>query len=170
MLLFYQDRHCLSEWAVLWSLLPQDWGGRGEIQQALNLWKLILPPQESKKLATLPSNTTHYLIPFTDVATKFMEVIEFEELSGLIFPQTVVNEIQQSSLKHYRCGRILLHCKRLKVKMFLQADLWLHQKFEKPLCVFPKRILQGSFGQNKHFLTTHVSCSPLIFKEKQVKA
>ena len=37
-----------------------------------------------------------------------MEVIEFEELSGLIFPQTVVNEIQQSSLKHYRCGRILL--------------------------------------------------------------
>ena len=36
-----------------------------------------------------------------------MEVIEFEELSGLIFPQTVVNEIQQSSLKHYRCGRIL---------------------------------------------------------------
>ena len=32
----------------------------------------------------------------------FLKVIEFEELSGVIFPQTVVNEIQQSSLKHYR--------------------------------------------------------------------
>ena len=31
-----------------------------------------------------------------------LQVIEFEELSGVIFPQTVVNEIQQSSLKHYR--------------------------------------------------------------------
>ena len=58
--------------------------------------------QESKKLATLPTDTTHYLIPFSDVATKFMDVIEFEQLSGVIFPQTVVNEIQQSSLKHYR--------------------------------------------------------------------
>ena len=63
---------------------------------------LLFSPQESSKLATLSSDTTHYLIPFTDVATKFMEVIEFEELSGVIFPQTVVNQIQQSSLKHYR--------------------------------------------------------------------
>ena len=44
--------------------------------------------QESKKLATLPTDTTHYLIPFSDVATKFMDVIEFEQLSGVIFPQT----------------------------------------------------------------------------------
>ena len=58
--------------------------------------------QESSKLAKLPSDTTHYLIPFTDVAAKFMEVIEFEEISGVIFPQTAVNQIQQSSLKHYR--------------------------------------------------------------------
>ena len=68
----------------------------------------ILYLQESSKLATLPSDTTHYLIPFTDVATKFMEVIEFDEISGVIFPQTVVNQIQQSSLKHYRCFASIL--------------------------------------------------------------
>ena len=69
--------------------------------------------QESKKLATLPTDTTHYLIPFSDVATKFMDVIEFEQLSGVIFPQTVVNEIQQSSLKHYRFSAAMLYYSNL---------------------------------------------------------
>ena len=58
--------------------------------------------EKGGKLATLPADVTHYLIPFTDVASKFMEVIEVEELSGVIFAQTVVNELQQSSLKLYR--------------------------------------------------------------------
>ena len=168
MLLFYQDRHCLSEWAVLWSLLPQDWGGRGEIQQALNLWKLILPPRKAKSWLHSPR------IQPTTWSLSLMLPPSSWKWSSL------KNSLVSSSLKllSMRYNRAVwnttgvggYYCKRLKVKMFLQADLWLHQKLEKPLCVLPKRILQGSFGQNKHFLTTHVSCSPLIFKEKQAKA
>lgn len=91
--------------------------------------------QESKKLATLPTDTTHYLIPFSDVATKFMDVIEFEQLSGVIFPQTVVNEIQQSSLKHYRFSAAMLYYSNL---CFCQENLQLHQKYQKWIDLFPQ--------------------------------
>ena len=50
----------------------------------------------------LPEDVTHYIIPCIDVASKFMDIFELEEMSGVIFPQTVVNAIQQNSLKHYR--------------------------------------------------------------------
>ena len=50
----------------------------------------------------LPSEVTHYLIPATDTVNTFMEVLELEEITGVIFVQTVVNSIQQHSLRHYR--------------------------------------------------------------------
>ena len=50
----------------------------------------------------LPEDVTHYIIPFLDVASKYMDIFELDELSAVIFPQTVVNSIQQNSLKHYR--------------------------------------------------------------------
>ena len=58
--------------------------------------------EPNQKQSVLPEDVTHYIIPFLDVATKFMEIFELEELSGVIFPQTVVNNIQQNSLRHYR--------------------------------------------------------------------
>ena len=54
------------------------------------------------KQSTLPEDVTHYLLPFTDIAKKYMEILEFGDLSGVIFPQTVVNSVQSGSLKHYR--------------------------------------------------------------------
>jgi len=56
----------------------------------------------NKKHSVLPKDVTHYLIPFTDVASKYMEILEFAEISGVIFPQTVVNSIQQNSMRHYK--------------------------------------------------------------------
>jgi hypothetical protein len=54
----------------------------------------------------LPSDVTHYLIPLDDVATKYLDVLENRELSGIIFLQSVVNVVQQSSsgggLRRYR--------------------------------------------------------------------
>ena len=58
--------------------------------------------ETESKQSVLPNDVTHYLIPFTDVASKYMEILEFADISGVIFPQTVVNSIQQSSLKHYK--------------------------------------------------------------------
>jgi len=58
--------------------------------------------EESKKQSILPKDVTHYLIPFTDVANKYMEILEFAEISGVIFPQTVVNSVQQSSMRQYK--------------------------------------------------------------------
>ena len=44
---------------------------------------------------TLPADVTHYLIPLPDAAATFMEILELPEITGVIFPQTVVNSIQQ---------------------------------------------------------------------------
>ena len=50
---------------------------------------------------TLPADVTHYLIPLPDAATTFMEILELPEITGVIFPQTVVNSIQQvRTLQH----------------------------------------------------------------------
>ena len=61
-----------------------------------------------KRQSVLPAEVTHYLIPATDTVNKFMEILELEEMTGMILIQTVVNNIQQSSLRHYRrlCGFI----------------------------------------------------------------
>ena len=55
-----------------------------------------------KKQSILPAEVTHYLIPATDTVNKFMEILELEEMTGMILIQTVVNNIQQTSLRHYR--------------------------------------------------------------------
>ena len=55
-----------------------------------------------KKQSILPAEVTHYLIPATDTVNKFMEILELEEMTGMILIQTVVNNVQQSSLRHYR--------------------------------------------------------------------
>ena len=54
------------------------------------------------KQSLLPDNVTHYLVPDTDVVSRYMEILEMEEITGVIFAQTVVNNIQQNSLKQYR--------------------------------------------------------------------
>ena len=46
----------------------------------------------------LPADVTHYLIPHTDVVTSYMEILELDQINGVIFPQTVVNSIQQEEL------------------------------------------------------------------------
>jgi len=58
--------------------------------------------EDVQKQSVLPRAVTHYLIPFTDVATKYMEILEFADISGVIFPQTVVNTIQQTSMRQYK--------------------------------------------------------------------
>ena len=58
--------------------------------------------EETKRQSVLPKDVTHYLIPFTDVTAKYMEILEFADISGVIFPQTVVNTIQQSSMRQYK--------------------------------------------------------------------
>ena len=57
---------------------------------------------KKKKQSLLPDSVTHYLVPDTDVVSKYMEILEMEEITGVIFAQTVVNNIQQSSLRQYR--------------------------------------------------------------------
>jgi len=42
----------------------------------------------------LPSNVTHYLVPFIDVAGHYMDILEMDDFSGIIFFQTVVNVIK----------------------------------------------------------------------------
>ena len=54
------------------------------------------------KQSVLPDNVTHYLVPDTEVVSKYMEILEMEDITGVIFAQTVVNNIQQNSLKQYR--------------------------------------------------------------------
>jgi len=54
------------------------------------------------KRTCLPEDVTHYIIPFTDVTNKYMEILEFSDITGVIFPQTVVNSVQSNSLRHYR--------------------------------------------------------------------
>ena len=57
---------------------------------------------DTKVQNTLPGDVTHYIIPFTDVVNKYMEILELEEITSVIFTQTVVNHVQQNSLRHYR--------------------------------------------------------------------
>jgi hypothetical protein len=38
--------------------------------------------EPKKSATTLPADLTHYLIPFTDVVAKFMEVLEVGEFTG----------------------------------------------------------------------------------------
>jgi hypothetical protein len=38
--------------------------------------------EPNKNTTTLPADLTHYLIPFTDVVAKFMEVLEVGEFTG----------------------------------------------------------------------------------------
>ncbi|GAB6028226.1 DIS3 mitotic control [Chamberlinius hualienensis] len=48
----------------------------------------------NKKCTLLPKDTTHYLIPFMDVVFKYMDVLEFPEIRGIIFAQTVTQKMQ----------------------------------------------------------------------------
>jgi hypothetical protein len=48
------------------------------------------------KGSLLSKDSTHYLVPMVDVAKHYFDILEFEELSGIIFLQTVVNAVQLS--------------------------------------------------------------------------
>ena len=41
-------------------------------------------------------------VPLEDVARHFLDVLEFSELRGIVFLQSVVNAVQTSSMRHYR--------------------------------------------------------------------
>ena len=62
----------------------------------------------SIKGSLLSKDATHYLVPMVDVAKHYFDILEFKEISGLLFLQTVVNAVQQTSFKHYRkvCGLV----------------------------------------------------------------
>ena len=57
---------------------------------------------ENSNNGLLPSNVTHYIIPFVDVAGHYMEVLESPEITGIIFLQTVVNAIKLGKEGQYR--------------------------------------------------------------------
>ena len=42
----------------------------------------------------LPRDVTHYLIPFVDVAAYYTDLLELEQLTGIVLLQTVVNVIK----------------------------------------------------------------------------
>ena len=49
-------------------------------------------------------------VPLEDVARHFLDVLEFSELRGMVYLQSVVNAVQTSSMRHYRrICRIVRH-------------------------------------------------------------
>lgn len=49
---------------------------------------------QGENKSRLPSdNVSHYLIALPDVAIKYLEILEFPEITGMIFPQTVVQQV-----------------------------------------------------------------------------
>lgn len=57
---------------------------------------------DNGKHPVLPRDVTHYLLPLEDVVRSFLDVLEFPELGGIVFLQSVVSAVQQSSMRHYR--------------------------------------------------------------------
>ena len=55
-----------------------------------------------KTAPKLPGNVTHYLLPLEDVAKNMFDVLDFTELTGILFLQSVVNSVQLQSMRHYR--------------------------------------------------------------------
>ena len=58
--------------------------------------------ENSNSNGLLPQTVTHYLIPFVDVAGHYMDVLELQEITGIIFLQTVVNAIKLAKEGQYR--------------------------------------------------------------------
>jgi len=56
----------------------------------------------ANKVNVLPRDVPHYIVPGTDTVSRYMEILELSSFKGIIFSQTVVNLIQQRSIKHYR--------------------------------------------------------------------
>ena len=50
----------------------------------------------------LPSKVTHYLVPYVDVVGHYLDILELEDFSGMIFFQTVVNVIRYAQGGLYR--------------------------------------------------------------------
>jgi hypothetical protein len=46
------------------------------------------------KGSLLSKDATHYLVPMVDVAKHFFDILEFKDLTGILFLQTVVNAVQ----------------------------------------------------------------------------
>ena len=47
-------------------------------------------------------------MPLEDVARHFLDVLEFSELRGIVFLQSVVNAVQNSSMRHYRVAQVVM--------------------------------------------------------------
>ena len=106
-------------------------------------------PNVKQKQSKLPGDITHYIIPFMDVANKFMEIFELDEISGVIFPQTVVNNIQQNSLKHYK--RICTFIREPK-----NASIFFPNEFFKP--TFLEREARETVGEWQTRMVFQVGC------------
>ena len=50
----------------------------------------------------LPEDVSHYLIPFVDVAGHYIDLLELEQLTGIIMLQTVVNVVKFAQGGVYR--------------------------------------------------------------------
>uniref|UniRef100_T1IWQ4 DIS3-like exonuclease 1 n=1 Tax=Strigamia maritima TaxID=126957 RepID=T1IWQ4_STRMM len=72
----------------------------------------ILCPEQCKndeKTAILSADNTHYLIPCFDVVGKYLEILEYNDLVGILFLQTVVTKcLSEFGKRHYNriCSKI----------------------------------------------------------------
>ena len=54
---------------------------------------LFLVVDSSKAPTTLPSDVTHYVVPDVDTVLKYLEILELNQLSGVLFMQTVTHAV-----------------------------------------------------------------------------
>ncbi|XP_040572324.1 DIS3-like exonuclease 1 [Lepeophtheirus salmonis] len=62
----------------------------------------------------LPKDATHYLVPFSDILANFMPILEYQELTGIIFLQSVVN-LNTNSNKCRRVSKIIRDPKKASI-------------------------------------------------------
>lgn len=49
----------------------------------------------------LPGDLTHYVVPDVGVVLDYLEILEFRELQGIIFTQTVCQAVQHNKGRRY---------------------------------------------------------------------
>lgn len=77
-------------------------------------------------VARLSEDVAHYVIPSGEVATRYLEVLEDSEVRGMVFLQTVVAGVRQTSgSKDYRRVMTLLKSER-KGSVYFANELCRH--------------------------------------------
>ena len=70
----------------------------------------------------LPKDVTHYLIPFVDVAAYYTDLLELEQLTGMVLLQTVVNVIKFAQGGIY--NRLLKRIVRYVLHFYKTSELY----------------------------------------------